>query len=689
MKDGIYKSYCGLCHMSCGIEAKVCNNKIVSISGDCDHPGTKGRICQKALCIPELVASPDRLRKPLIRLAKGSPLKAVSWNDALDFAGEKLLQLKTSYGSQSLIHCNGAPVNHDCRDGFKQFMAAFGSELTTGASNCCMVPRVSAYRDVMGIKPEPDLERANILVFWGANPENSMRIGNFCAYGMTDSIISRAKKRGAKIVVVDPIYSEAAQCADEWIQLRCGTDAALLLAMMEHITKTDLYDHEFVENYAVGFDKLQEHLRAYTPEWAEPITGITAERIRAFAEDYACNGPCAIADGNGTDMYLNVSDTSRCIAMLQGMCGYIDIPGGAMILPHIRQRHIGLPMTNESFGKDVFPLFTEVPFSYLKEAILKNVPGCPHGMIVHHGNPALVQANSVRTRQALEKLDFLMVNDIFMTSTAELADVVLPMTSPFERWSYRVSSSYDRPFAVCGRPLAEPPGDAWDSSVAEYNLAKRLSIDDKYPFHDQESLTNYLLEPEHITLEMLKNEQYCFKNETPIPQKYKQNGFFPDGGLFRFYSENYKNAGLSPMPIYRKVVGRSSEINNEFPLLCTSRRPRQFVHTKLHNMYTLTRTHPLPYIWISKEDAETRGIIDGTLVLLQCGKGEQKFAAHIADNQPIGLVAAEFGWGNPTDGGANFNMLTDDAEWDPASGATSNRLFACEVSVIKNDIINV
>ena len=679
MNDGTYRSLCGLCHMGCGIIATVENGKVTQVKGDPAHPGSKGRLCPKAASIPEIITSPDRLKMPLIRRSRSEELHEVSWEEALDFAAERLAEIKEKYGPRGLIRCKGAPVNYESRDGFKQFMIAYGSDNETGAANLCSVPRATGYSNVIGAKTEPDPFHTNLFIYWGSNPMASTRMGGFCSFDMPDEVIRRLKERGVKIIAVDPICSETARRADEWIQLKCGSDSALLLAMMNHIIENDLYDHEFVVNYTEGFDKFREHVKQFPPEWAAPITGLSAEKIRSFAEEYATANPASIADGNGTDMYANVVDTSRLLAMIQGLCGYLDIFGGNMFLPFIPQKRMGMKPSPDRFGKKQFPFFPEIPFTYFKESILSGEPSCPKAMIVMHANPALVQANCERTKEALGKLELLIVNDIFMTATAELADIVFPDVSPFERYSYRAYSSYDKPFAGCGRPLADPPGQARCAYETEYALAKRLGIEDKYEYHDDIGNINCMLSPSGITFEQLEREQYCFMDAKVEEKKYAKSGTLPNGGKMLFYNDKFEAAGLSPMPIYRKPSNAEEKISDTYPLLGTNLRPLPFVHTKLHNMKATTGIHPYSELWISPKDAAARKIDEGDFALVLTDKSEGRFIVKIMDKQPEGLIAAEFGWGNPTDSGPSLNSLSDDVFSDPVAGSTPNRLFACQV----------
>jgi anaerobic selenocysteine-containing dehydrogenase len=515
---------------------------------------------------------------------------------------------------------------------------------------------------------------------WGANVKNSNRVGGYASYNGMNRIIDRAKARGCKIVCIDPIYSETAQRADWWIPINLGTDTALALAMIHEIIKDGIYDKEFVGQYTEGFGMLSEHVRQFPPEWAEPITGISAGTIRKLAREFAEAKPACLCDGNGLDMYANVTDACRSIAILEGICGYVDVPGGCMFLPFIPQSTLSNMPRIGKYAGDKYPLFREIPFPPLCEGILNGDELAPRAMIVHHSNPVLIQADSNRTREALKKLDFLLVDDIFMTATTEIADVVLPALSPVERWGYKAYASFQHPFLACARPIADPPGEARSAFWMEYELAKRIGIAKNYPFHDDISWISYMLKPSGTTFEELEHKHLWFGKQEVQPHKYETEGFFPGGGKMRLCQEDFEKTGLSALPVYREPAGKPLHVTEEFPLMGTNRRPAEFVHTKFHNLKATTKLNPRAQVWIPAEDAKNRAIAEGDKVALRTCKGEIEVYAHIAEKQRPGLVAVDFGWGNSTDDGPNLNTITDGEVWDRASGATPNRIFACQIT---------
>ena len=687
MEGKTFRTICQFCHSNCGILIHRDSAGGISVKGDPDHPMNRGRCCVKAMAIPELIRSEDRLKYPLRKTPAG--FKRISWNEAFQIAADRLGEARSKFGPLSLVRCTGAPVSYQGRDGFAQFMGEFGSPNFTGAANLCMVPRMTAFKSVTGgIRAEPDYDSTRLVLFWASNPVESERFGSYSAYGGMKNVIPRLKERGARIICIDPYRTLTVPQADEWVRINPGTDIALGLAMIHEIIAKDLYDKAFVEAYTLGFDRMKEHVKGYGPEWAQGPTGIPAQTIKDLARAYATTRPAAIYEGNGLDMYTSGVDAVRAIAMLIGLTGNMDAKGGNVFMPFARQSVLPTkPVPKEKrVWYEKFSLFPEVPFPAVKEAILREEPERPRAMIVHHSNPALVQANEKRTKQALGKLNFLLVADIFPTATSELADLVLPIASDFETHGYRAYSSIGGGFVALARPLVDPIGETRSVFEVEYELARRMGIPD-YPFHDSVSWIEFMLRPSGVTFERLDAEQVVYATPPVQYRKYLQEGFKTPSGKLEFYSQRFEANGVAPMPTYvepaceRSSAGAGSE--KKFPLIGTSRRPAQFVHTKFKNLETLSRVYPEPLVYLHPHDANQRGIAEGDEVIVASGQGEVALRAKLTEDTKLGLIWIDFGWGNPTDGKANINVLTNDKDFDPVSGGTANRLFHCEVKKAK------
>jgi anaerobic selenocysteine-containing dehydrogenase len=684
MQGNIFRTICQFCHTNCGLVIHRDADGAISVQGDPDHPMNRGRFCVKGAAIPEFVRSEDRLKHPLLKTPTG--FKRISWDEALKLAAEKLGEIRSKFGPLSLVRCGGAPVSYQCRDGFLQFMGEFGSPNMTGAANLCMVPRMTAFLAVTGgIRAEPDYDGTKLVLFWGVNPLESERFGAYSAYSGMRQILPRLKQGGVRIISIDPFRTATVQQADEWVQLRPGSDVALGLAMIHVIITEELYDKAFVEAYTSGFEELREHVRACSPKWAEGHTGIPEKDIQDLARRYATIKPAAIYEGNGLDMYTNGVDAVRAIAILIALTGNLDVHGGNVFMPFAAQSTLptkALPKEKRVWHER-FPVFGEVPFPAVKEAVLGEEETRPRAMIVHHSNPVLVQANERRTREALEKLDFLMVNEIFPTATSETADLVLPIASDFETFGYRAYSSVEGGFLALARPIMAPVGEARSVFEVEYELAERMGFHLDYPFHDAVSWIQFMIKPSGVTFERLDEEQIVYATPPVQYRKYISRGFKTPSGKVEFYSRRFEASGYSPIPSYAEPAGepliQRAMSEKGFHLLGTSRRPSPFVHTKLKNLKALSKVYPGPLVWVHPRDASDRDITDGDQVEVTSPQGKIALRAKLTEDTKPGLIGIDFGWGNPTDGKANINVLTNDAYFDPVSGGTPNRLFPCEV----------
>jgi len=644
----------------------------------------RGRLCVKGDAIPEFVRAEERLKYPMKRTTNG--FKRISWDEALGLAAEKLGEIRSKYGPLSLARCIGAPVSYQCRDGFAQFMGEYGSPNMTGAGNLCMVPRVTAFIAVTGeTRAEPDYDSTNLVLYWGANPVASERFGSYSAYDGMRRILSSLKKRGVKIIAIDPFRTGTVKQADEWVQIRPGSDAALGLAMIHVIIAENLYDRSFVETYTTGFEALKEHVKEFSPKWAESYTGIQEKRIAELARTYATARPAAIYEGNGLDMYANGVEAVRTVAMLISLTGNLDVPGGNVFMPFAPQSRLPtkpLPM-EKSLWREKFPVYREVPFTALKEAVLGGEESRPRALIVHHSNPVLVQANERRTRKAMERMDFIIASEIFPTATSEMADLVLPIASDFETFGYRAYSSVHGGFLALARPIAPPVGESRPVFEVEYELAERMGLHQDYPFRDTMGWLQFMIRPSGVDFERISEEQIVYATEPVQYRKFIGSGFNTPSGKVEFYSKRFKDSGYSPMPCLGEPAGepmaRASLAEKGFPLLGTSRRPSSFVHTKFRNLNALSKLYPGPLAWMNPVDASLRGLSGGDRAQVTSPHGEITLKVKITENTYPGLVWIDFGWGNPTDGQANINVLTDDAHFDPISGGTPNRLFPCEV----------
>jgi len=672
------KTFCGYCHANCGMEVLVRDGRMQKVKGDPDYPGNRGRLCPKGAAAVDVVYSPHRLTHPLLRTANGQ--QRTSWERALDMIAQKLQEIKDRHGPEAVLQIRGAPMTEEVRDGFVQFMAAYGSPNATGPSHLCSAPRSLGQELVLGARTVPDYENANCVVIWGANPYDSRNYGEPLSLDRFYAAIPAARKRGAKLIVIDPRRTELAASADEWLAIAVGTDLALGLALLNVVIEEQLYDQQFVENHTVGFERLSRHVRESTPEWAAGITGVSAGTIRRIARMYAAARPAAILDGNGLDQHPNVVQTLRVISMLLAITGNIDVPGGNVIVPKPKTAPCpALKPKIKHLASDAIPLFPRVTVPFLVDALLTGKPYKPRALITHHANPLLINANYKKMRRALSELELLVVYDTMPSATAEMAHIVLPAASDFERHGYGVWPGFRSGFVALQRKVIEPLGESRNVFELEYALATRLGLQEQFPWKTNEAWIDYKLGPLGVTFEQLLKEHIVYVAPGVTHQKYRTAGFKTPSGRVELYSQRLADAGQDPLPAYRSF-GDESDISEKYPLVGTTRRPGCFVHTRFRDVAGLRKLQPGPLVRIHPVDAEARKIADKDPARIESPEGAIRATAHVTDETGPGLVIVDFGWGNSWDGGANVNILTSDQPRCPISGATPNRRFRCEIS---------
>jgi len=532
-------------------------------------------------------------------------------------------------------------------------------------------------KQVYGLRTDPDYENTACMIIWGSNPTDSSRPAESMTYGRYDNVIRRAKKNEARLIVIDPRYTELAAMADDFLQIYPGTDAALALAMIHVIISEGIYDKEFVSEWTAGFEDLSRHVQPSTPQWAEKITGIAADKISEVARIYATTRPSLIREGNGFDQHTNVVDSVRLTGILTALTGNLDVPGGNVFYPMPKLvPHPSIRPEGEPLGSDRYPLYPQASFPAVIDAILTGKPYQPRAMIVYHGNPLLINANEAKVRRALEKLELLVVSDVFMSATAELADIILPDASDFERFGFQVYSSHKGGVVALRQKIIEPMGECRPPFDVEYDLAQRLGLADSFPWKTTEEWIDYRLKPSGIGLEDLKEQPIAYVTPPLEYWKYLKNGFRTPSKKVEFYCEGLKEYGYDPLPLYREPGPPPSD---DYPLIGTSLRPGQYVHTRFRNISVLHDKQPDPFVRIHPQDAKARGIEGGDWAIVESVRGRIQIKAKVTIEVLPGMAIVDFGWGNPGDKGANLNILTDDEVRDPFCSATPNRRFLCQV----------
>jgi anaerobic selenocysteine-containing dehydrogenase len=658
---------CRMCSTRCGEEIHIKDGVMVKIRPDKNHSLNRGHLCGRAQLAKDMFYHPQRLLKPLKRNFRGN-FEEISWQQALDEIAAKMLEIKKKNGARAMGFWKGESLGTMQQDGYvRRFAHAFGSpNFMTNDSNCYNAKDV-ACKLVNGFwHTDQNMNESNLIIFWASNPIVSHR--HFMR-GLAD-----ARKKGAKLVVVDTRHTPQALTADLAIQPLPGTDGALLWGLVRYLLETDGYDKKFVEQYGYGFEKFAQYASKFNPDKVKSETGVPAHQLKSLAEMISKNRPKVIIfPGTGLEHQENGVNDMRVLACLQAMVGALDVPGGWGWSEGIGEQT--LPLYNElplleqkPIGRDRFP----VPYDVFKEchsmtaidSMLGKGDYSLHGLFITGANPIVTNPNSRKVEKAFSKLDLLVVNDLFMTATAQSAHYVLPAASFLERSELHFYSGYQR-VGLSTKVFQV------DGIMGEYamwrELAQRLGFLDPYfPWADEEEVNRWILEPTGISLEDLKRSPQGIQYKKVRYHKYRDCPFPSLGGTgkIEFSSPYLKKLGLDEVPVYRTPYYR--QMHNEFPLILQTGSRKSFLyHTRHQNIPRVNKMYPRAQLEMNIKTAAAQGLKDGELVKVVSENGQVKVHVKVLKEESIqtGVMELYHGWERE-----RANNLTYDDRCDPISG---------------------
>lgn len=669
---------CTLCYHSCGCRVTVEDGKAVKIRGLESHPLNRGRLCPKGANALATIYSPDRLRRPLKRATGG--FTEISWDQALDEIAGKLQDLKKRFGPQVLGVFSGSigVENLEMAGLVQRFKAAYGSPNFFSVESVCYRMRIRVRQMTFGRYPVEEMD-SNLYILWGHNPDQSDFPLKFS--------LKKNLDKGARLVVIDPKRIPIADRAEMYLRIRPGTDGALALAMMNVIINEKLYDREFIEQHAFGFDRLVPHIQKYTPEWAEEVTWVSAEDIRKLARLFAGTRGASIFQGTCThDQTANGTQNSRAFSILQAITGNINVPGGWVTSPSPRLGNVGLSVEGEPVGSDQYPLFFELwgkksPYGVVT-VVPESIPEKLKAFLVAGGNPLVSMPDSNAFRDSFRKLDLLVVHDLFMTETAKEAHYVLPACSHLEKWglAYNYNVCHCVPFLMLRKKCIEPLHESWSEWKFFTELAKRLGMEDKFPWKTEEEMVAFELAPSGLSFDHLLNEKpegvvYAAKSYE------RQDGLFRSpSGRIEIYSEAFEKVGFDPLPTFlepeRGPKRGKKDFLKKYPLiLSTGSRNLYYTHSQHRNVEALRKISPEPMAEISPATAKQFGVQSGDPVVVETNRGQVIMKAGVDDRVADGVVLVPHGWG----GEANANLLTDVQCREPIMGYPDMKSLQCSI----------
>ena len=685
---------CEMCFWRCGVIAEVADGKVLRVSGNPDHPLTQGRLCARGNAGTELLYDPDRLKYPQIRVGKRGEgkFKRVTWDEALDYFAQKLTDLKTQYGPESV-----ALMPHGVSSAFfGTLMRAYGSPNRAEPSFAqCRGPRDVGYALTFGRdlgSPEPvDLEEAKLIILIGSHIGENVFTSQVTAF-------AEALSRGARLIVVDPRFSTSAAKADWWLPIRPGTDMALLLAWMNVLIWENGYDKEYIEKHATGFAELREHLRGLTPEWAEAITELPAGDIRATAKAMAEAKPAvALHPGRHTSWYGDDTQRARAMAILTALTGSWGRKGGIFLPTPLKPGKFNLPPFPESKRGRADGAGTRFPFASedqgvtngLIDATLTEKPYPIKGWVIYGQNVLESVPQRQRTLAAMEKLDFIAVVDVMPMEHVRYADLVLPEATYLERYDLpHIVPSAKKPFVALRQPAVEPLYESKPGWWITKEVARRLGLEAYFPWKTPEQHLQTLVEPMGVSVGTLgARGAVVFEGRPYIEDRIPADGpLFPTpSGKIELYSSLLKQLstgraapGFDPLPQYTPVTNPPIA---HFRLLYGRSPVHSFARTQ--NNALLNSLEAENELWINAKEARDLGLRNAQRVVLVNEDGVRSLPLKLFATEGIrrDCVYMAHGFGSGANGlrraygrGASDNALMSRVQVDPIMGGTGMRV---------------
>lgn len=662
------------CPDTCGMTVTVEEGRAIALGGDPDHRFTQGFLCVKVNHYLERVYSPERILHPLKRVGKKGEgrFERISWDEALDTVARRFQAVIAEHGPQAIVPYSYAGnmgiLSYGSMD--RRFFHAIGASLLdrTICASAGAAGLKATVGKSMGFDPEA-IVNARLIVAWGANIVSSnVHLWPF---------VEEARRRGARLIAVDPYRSRTAEKSDRHLALFPGTDAALALGLMQVVFREGLEDRDYLERYSLGSEQLRARASEWTPERTAATTGLTAAEVESFAIEYAKTRPTAIRLNYGLNRHAGGGMAVRTIACLPAVTGaWRDVGGGLLLSTS------GFFPVNSAYLERpdlIRPGTRTVNMSQIGR-VLNDETLRPRVMAlcVYNSNPLAVAPEQASVRRGFAREDlFTVVHDLFRTDTVDHADIVLPATTTLEQLD--IHKAYGHLYLSLNRPAIEPLGEAKPNTEVFRLLAARLGLTDPcFRESDQEMASQaFLWDHPHLAgigWERLQREG-TVRLTLPDPVAPFAHGGFPTpSGKCELFSDALAAQGLDPVAGYvppREGPTSNPELAQRFPLAFISPPAHHFLNSTFSAQPTFVRREKEPRLVIHPRDAESRAIQDGELVRTWNERGAFLARAEVSGAARPGVVVGlATWWPKMCPGGTNVNAVTSQETTDLGGGAT-------------------
>ncbi|MGX4677558.1 molybdopterin-dependent oxidoreductase [SAR92 clade bacterium H246] len=681
---------CNLCEAICGLEIKTQGDQVLSIKGDKNDPLSRGYICPKGTAMEDIYTDPDRLKRPVKK--QGDSWVEISWEQAYAEIADKLVSVQEQHGQNAVAFYAGNPNvhNYGSMTHASVLRKAVQSKIHFSATSLDQLPHHLTSYSLYGhqsLIPVPDIDHTNYMLIIGGNPLASN--GSIMTSPDIPKRLKGIQQRGGRFIVIDPRRTETAEIADQHLFIRPGTDAWLLMAMLNTLFAEDLISTGHLTDLLVGVDQVRSACVSFTPELAEQRTGVAAEQIRQLARDMASTEGAVCYGRMGVSVQVYGTLCQWAIQMINILTNSLDVRGGMMasspafgfIKPgesgagHFAAFHSRVSSLPEFAG--------ELPATVMAEEMLTEGEGQIRGLITTAGNPVLSAPNGNLMDKALAGLDFMVSIDFYINETTQHADIILPPTSALEHDHYdlafhRLAVHNTARFNEAVFEPAEGSKHDWEIfNELGLAVAARKGMDAKsLPSPDKlidmgiqrgpySAAAGHELE---LTLDKIKQHPHGL-DIGPLQPSLPERLCTSDGKITLM-------ADYIIEDLARLGTDQSATAKDEFLLI--GRRHIRSNNSWMHNSHRLVKGKPRWQLLMHPDDLAAHQLQDQSQVRIQSRVGEVQTQVMASDEVMPGVVSLPHGWGHKRDGvsmeiaaaqgGVSCNDLTDDKLIDQASG---------------------